>query len=209
MSDHSGRDTRIRILEAAADRFAAFGFRAATMRQIAAAAKVNDVTVYRYFPKKQQLYWAAIEWKVRSSSFDRIVSANLRQDAGPRELLSELGEHILGAFLQDPNLARLLYFTVLELPEEKKKLYNGHLKPLIAELRTAIECWVRLGIIRAVDPHSASLAIAGLLWSPYTFQELFGVELPKTESIKQLAADFAELCLSGLGASSNYTSVGS
>ena len=69
MSDHSNRETRLRILEAAAGKFAAFGFRAATMKQIAAAARVNDVTVYRHFPKKQQLYWAAIDWKVRSSAF--------------------------------------------------------------------------------------------------------------------------------------------
>src|SRR5512146_3019160 len=113
MSDHPGRETRVRILEAAAGKFATFGCRAATMKQIAAAAEMNDVTVYRYFPKKQELYWAAIEWKVRSSSFDRIVSANLAHGESPREWLRELGEHVLGAFLQDPSLARLLYFTVL------------------------------------------------------------------------------------------------
>ena len=71
-----------------------------------------------------------------------------------------------------------------------------------------VESWVQSGKIRAVDPQSASLAIAGLLWSPYTFHELFGMELPKQDSIKQLANEFAELCLTGLGANSNYTSVG-
>ncbi len=207
MSDPS-RDTRLRILEAAAGKFAAFGFRAATMKQIAAAAEVNDVTVYRYFPKKQQLYWAAIEWKVRSSSFNQVVLESLGHGGGPREMLEQLGENVLGVLLRDHSLGRLIYFAVLELPEEKKRLYEGHLKPLLDGLTDQIRVWVKTGEIRAVDPHSAALAIIGMLWSPYNLQELFGMQFPNQESVKQMAGEFAELCLRGLGANSTHTPVG-
>jgi AcrR family transcriptional regulator len=208
MVDHSSRDTRLRILEAAAGKFAAYGFRSATMKQIAAAAEVNDVTVYRYFPKKQQLYSAAIEWKVRSSTFNKVVLESLSHSGHPREMLEELGERFLGVLLTDHSLGRLLYFAVLELPEEKKRLYEGHLKPLLDGLTAQIRFWVQSGEVRAVDPHSAALAIIGMLWSPYNLQELFGMRFPNQESVKQLAVEFAELCLRGLGANSTQTSVG-
>jgi AcrR family transcriptional regulator len=208
MSDHSGRDTRVRILEAAAGKFASFGFRAATMRQIAAAAEVNDVTVYRYFPKKQQLYWAAIEWKVRSSTFNQVALEGLSQHGRPRDLLEQLGERVLGVLLTDHSLGRLIYFAVLELPEEKKRLYEGHLKPLLDGLTAQIGWWVQAGEIRTVDPRSAALAIIGMLWSPYNLQELFGMERPNQESVKQIAEEFAELCLRGLGTNSAQAPVG-
>ncbi len=208
MRDHSSRDTRVRILEAAADKFAAFGFRAATMKQIASAAEVNDVTVYRYFPKKQQLYWEAIEWKVRSSAFNQVALEGLSQYERPRDMLKQLGERVLGVLLTDHSLGRLIYFAVLELPEEKKRLYEGHLKPLLDGLTAQIRSWVQAGEIRAVDPHSAALAIIGMLWSPYNLQELFGMERPNQESVKQMAGDFAELCLRGLGANSTQAPVG-
>jgi AcrR family transcriptional regulator len=208
MSDHSSRDTRLRILEAAAGKFAAFGFRSATMKQIAAAAEVNDVTVYRYFPKKQQLYWAAIEWKVRSTTFNQQALESLGRSGRPRDMLEQLGERVLGVLLRDHSLGRLIYFAVLELPEEKKRLYEGHLKPLLDGLTAQIDAWVKAGEIRAVDPHSAALAIIGMLWSPYNLQELFGMEIPKQESVKQMAGEFAELCLRGLGANSTQTPVG-
>ncbi len=208
MSDHSSRDTRLRILEAAANNFAAFGFRAATMKQIAAAAEVNDVTVYRYFPKKQQLYWAAIDWKVRSSTFNEVALDGLNQYGRPRDLLEQLGERVLGVLLTDHSLGRLIYFAVLELPEEKKRLYEGHLKPLQQALATQIRFWVQAGEIRSVNPHSAALAIIGMLWSPYNLQELFGMEKPNQESVKQMACEFAELCLRGLGANSTQAPVG-
>ncbi len=178
------------------------------MKQIAAAAEVNDVTVYRYFPKKQQLYWAAIEWKVRSSKFIQVALEGLSQYERPRDMLEQLGERVLGVLLTDHSLGRLIYFAVLELPEEKKRLYEGHLKPLLDGLTTQIRSWVQAGEIRTIDPHSAALAIIGMLWSPYNLQELFGMERPNEESVKQMAGEFAELCLRGLGANSTQTPVG-
>lgn len=207
MSSASSRDTRLRIVEAAAGRFAEFGFRAATMKQIATAAEVNDVTVYRYFPKKQQLYWAAIEWKVRTSTFNQVVVEGLANPGRPKDTLEQLGESVLGVLLTDHSLGRLIYFAVLELPEEKKRLYEGHVKPLLDKLTAQIAVWVSSGEIRNVDPHSAALAIIGMLWSPYNLQELFGMQFSSQESVKQLAGEFAELCLRGLGANSTQTPV--
>jgi AcrR family transcriptional regulator len=201
-------DTRLRILKAAASSFAAQGFRAATMKQIATAAHVNDITVYRHFPKKRELYWAAIEWKVLSSTLNEVVSESLRHGGPPRALLQDFGEHILAVFLNDPSLGRLIYFATLELPEEKKRLYDGHLKPLLKRLESLIETWVRTGEIRTVDPHSAALAIVGMLWSPYNLRELFGIEIPTQNSVKQLATEFAELCLRGLGTNLSTNPVG-
>lgn len=207
MSDRSNRDTRVRILEAAAANFAAYGFRAATMKQIAAAANLNDVTVYRYFPKKQNLYWAAIDWKVRSSTLNQLFVEGPGEALRPREMLERLGERVLGLLLTDHSLGRLIYFAVLELPEERKRLYEGHLKPLLAGLTKQIQSWVQAGEVRAVDPHSAALAIIGMLWSPYNLQELLGMEKPRKESVKQMAGEFAELCLRGLGTNSTQATV--
>lgn len=198
MPDVSVGDTRLRILKAAAASFAARGFRAATIKQIATAAHVNDITVYRHFPKKQQLYWAAIEWKVLSSTFNEVVSECLQHGGSPRRLLQDLGEHVLAVFLNDPSLGRLIYFAILELPEEKKRLYEGHLKPFLNGLKTVIESWVQSGEIRNVDPHSAAVAIIGMLWSPYNLREIFGMEMPNQDSVKHLAEEFAELCVQGL-----------
>lgn len=200
-------DTRLRILKAAAERFAAEGFRAATMKQIANAAHVNDITVYRHFPQKRQLYWAAIEWKVLSSTLNEAVSESLETQRSPRLMLQEFGEHVLKVFLNDPSLGRLFYFAMLELPEEKKRLYEGHLKPLLQRLKKLIEMWVEVGEIRAVDPHSAALTIIGMLWSPYNLRELFGMEMPDKDSVKLMAEEFAELCLQGLGKNNSRVQV--
>ncbi len=198
MTEQSSRETRTRIVEAAAGKFAAFGFRAATMKQIAAAAAVNDVTVYRHFPKKQQLYWAAIDWKFRNSALRQIIAESFARPGRPRDLLRELGERVLTLLLNDESLGRLIYFAFLELPEEKKRLYDGHLRPLVESLSEQLKNWERSGEIRSVDPRSSAVAILGMLWSPYYLHEVIGMQYPNEEFVRRLAGEFSELCLRGL-----------
>ena len=54
-------DTRQRILQAAAQVFAEKGYARATTRALAAAAGVNEVTLFRHFGNKQNLFAAVIE----------------------------------------------------------------------------------------------------------------------------------------------------
>src|ERR687896_2444512 len=51
-----GSDSRDRILEAAARVYAQYGFRGATTRLIAQEAGVNEVTLFRLFGSKAQLF---------------------------------------------------------------------------------------------------------------------------------------------------------
>ena len=60
-AESSADDTRQRILKAAAVVFAEKGYARATTRALAAAAGVNEVTLFRHFGNKQNLFAAVIE----------------------------------------------------------------------------------------------------------------------------------------------------
>ena len=48
-------------MEAAAQLFAHNGFKGTTTRDIAQLANLNEATLFRYFPHKPELFWAAVE----------------------------------------------------------------------------------------------------------------------------------------------------
>ena len=75
--------TRTRILDAARVAFAAEGFRGATLRGIAAEAKVDVALIAHYFGNKQGLYAATID--LPPEAFDVVVSGL----SGPRETQGE------------------------------------------------------------------------------------------------------------------------
>ena len=63
-----GSDSRDRILEAAARVYAQYGFRGATTRLIAQEAGVNEVTLFRLFGSKAQLFDELLNKQLHASS---------------------------------------------------------------------------------------------------------------------------------------------
>src|SRR2546427_12570160 len=57
--------TKGRILAAAREHFAAYGYERATIRAIAAAAGIDPAMVMRYFGNKERLFAAAAEFDLR------------------------------------------------------------------------------------------------------------------------------------------------
>lgn len=60
LADTETSDTQARLLEAAGEIFAEFGYRAATVRQICDKARANVASVNYYFGDKEQLYLAVL-----------------------------------------------------------------------------------------------------------------------------------------------------
>ena len=81
---NAGRgDAEARILASAAGMFADFGYNGVSTRDIATGAGVNEVTIYRHYPRKRDLYVAVLDAelqqvKLRGDWLARIAEA---QDA--------------------------------------------------------------------------------------------------------------------------------
>jgi AcrR family transcriptional regulator len=191
-------ETRMRILQSAARAFAARGFRASSIKDIARIARVNEVTVYRHFPRKHELYWKAVEWKLSTITIPQLLS-NRETHAPPLETLRQVAIQVLSSLDHDPDMARLIYFTALELDAEKSRLYEGHLKYFVTSLENQVRIWIADGRMRVVDPEAAALSMVGLLVSHCNLYKLFGAPKGNTRSVDEIASDYADICLSGLG----------
>ena len=102
----SGRDaalTRRALVRAARRRFATDGYRATTVRQIAADAKVNVALINRYFVSKEGLFEACM---LRTS--DELENQGSRPSKSIDEVIDRLIEHVVNAPDRDDPLQLLL-----------------------------------------------------------------------------------------------------
>jgi AcrR family transcriptional regulator len=190
-------NTREKILRAASVAFALKGFKATTIKEIATTAELSEITIFRHFPQKQELYWPAIDWYFRSSMLLYVFRKSLCRDGSPRELLLQVSEDVVQLFRGDPGLVRLFYFTVLELEAEKHTLYEIHIKPLLIALQTRIRVWMHDGALRTGTPSAVALLIAGGVLTHCQMNNLFGDELTEGESVG-LSTELIDFCLTGL-----------
>ncbi len=172
-------DTRERILTAAAGAFCVKGFHRTSIREIADAAGVNEGTVFRYFPQKQELFWPAIDWYFRSSGFADVFQAAICRGGPARDLLLKFSEEMRGFLGDNAGIIRMLYFAALELNSEKRILYSIHLKPLWNALLTRIRIWMHEGSLPVGDPSLIALLITAGILPPYEMQVWFDLPLER------------------------------
>ncbi|MEV4809621.1 TetR family transcriptional regulator [Micromonospora avicenniae] len=91
--------TRAAILQAARDRFAAEGYERATIRAIAADARIDPSMVMRYYGSKEGLFAAAAEFDLRLPDLTTVP---------PGQLGEVLVRHFLDRWEGDETLAALL-----------------------------------------------------------------------------------------------------
>ena len=113
-------ETKQRIIQAAAQAFGKMGYDGATTRAIAEAAGVNEVTLFRHFGNKKNLYVAMID-----------------QYSALPDLRAALEEQMTGNYHQDLLILGNHYFTMM-LKRRKNILMSMCAAERLPEIREAI-----------------------------------------------------------------------
>lgn len=129
--------TRLRLLEGAAEVFARKGLHGATTREIAQAAGVNEVTLFRLFQNKQRLLAAVIEHVFTADA----PVAPVQGVPTLREIFQRHGETYGRRLQQNVALMRVLVGEIQHCDEQEVRVVREVFRPqreeLIAALRKA------------------------------------------------------------------------
>ena len=170
--------TRERILAAAAAVFAREGLKAATTREIARAAGVNEVTLFRVFRSKRNLLAAVLD-----RVFSQPVAIRRARPAAGEDLAGIVREFALAysaRLRRNLTLIRVLVGEIQHFHEHELKVIRGIFRPererLIAQLRAARKAGrVRLGADPVVVADQVSaLVFMGELRSALPLRREYG-----------------------------------
>jgi AcrR family transcriptional regulator len=152
--------TEVRIVEAAAQLFAHNGFKGTTTRDIAQLADLNEATLFRYFPRKPELFWAAVKSHVARVKLARDTQISLASDDAPTIVVPLLIAFIMDSLKNQPDLRRLLHVAAFELPEADTMI-REHLGPIFDMVCAYFKRCAEKGIMRNVAPSLAALGLLG------------------------------------------------
>lgn len=122
--------TDSQILDAAETLFARFGLRGTRVREIAAAAGVNEATLYNYYKNKEALYVAVLERGI-APIVDSVRQAATAENSP--ETIRLAAQEVISLLQQRPQVSRLLYLEAIADGEHLHALVERWLKPF-AEL---------------------------------------------------------------------------
>ncbi len=182
-------ETHDRILAAAAELFARYGYNGVSTREVASAAAVNEVTVYRHYSKKRDLYFAVLEAQLQHIHLRGDLLARIAEAQDGRAALESAFQLISVALLQRRDLLRLVQYGALDLGEEFDQLLKKHLGEFVEVLSRYLDPWVTRGELPPVSPKALILVLLAIVSSHRTLQRVFSGESVNLDEMFKAYAD--------------------
>jgi AcrR family transcriptional regulator len=185
-------NTQERILKTAAELFARFGYNGVSTREIASRADVNEVTIYRHYPRKRDLYLAVLSSELQRVQLRGDMLSNLASAGSGKAALACALELIASTLQHQPQLLRLLQFSSLEMNDELDLLLRKHLGELVEVLAHYLQPWVARGELRCADARTLVLTLIAIVFSRGALRRLFQGE---TDSAGEIFETYSEFCV--------------
>jgi TetR/AcrR family fatty acid metabolism transcriptional regulator len=155
---------RTDILQAAEHVFAAKGFHAASMEEIARAAEFAAGTVYLYFKDKEALYIELFEQKIKELT--ATIYREVESIKDPVEALKTLVSARMGYFERNRAFFRIYAREGMNRYESRHDRWQGVIQlyeEYLAFIVKLVQAGQRRGLIRKGDPHLFAVALSGMM----------------------------------------------
>jgi TetR/AcrR family transcriptional regulator len=140
----------IRILDAALEVFSTYGFRGATVDQIAVVAGMTKPNLLYYFRRKQDIYLAVLN---RTLEMWLKPLEAVAADGDPAAEITAYIDRKLEMARDNPKASRLFAMEILQGAPVMADVLTGRLKALVDEKAAVIRRWVAEGQLAPVDPY--------------------------------------------------------
>jgi AcrR family transcriptional regulator len=189
--------TRKRLIDAAALVLSRRGIQGATTREIAQAAEVNEVTLFRHFKNKEHLISAVMEKGIASEIELMDQHSSWKEDL--HHSVADYARHYYAHLEQKEAFARALIAEARTLPQSTQKVICDVVLPVRKRLISILEDAQRAGVIRrdldaeqALDVFRNAL-YAGMLRNTTGY-------LPKNYSTQEYIATVVDVFVRGIEA---------
>jgi AcrR family transcriptional regulator len=139
--------TRQRLIDAAGLVLSRRGIQGATTREIAQAAEVNEVTLFRHFKSKEHLISAVIDKGIASEIELMDQHSSWKQDL--RRSVLDYARHYYNHLEQKEAFARALIAEARTLPQSTQKVICDVVLPVRKRLVSILEDAQRAGVVRS------------------------------------------------------------
>jgi TetR/AcrR family transcriptional regulator len=139
-----------RILDAGLEAFSTYGFRGATVDQIAALAKMTKPNLLYYFRRKQDIYLAVLR-RILERWLQPLEQLNAGGD--PADEIAAYIDRKLELSRDSPKASRLFAMEIMQGAPMLAPVLSGRLKKLVDEKAAVIEGWIAAGRLAPVDPY--------------------------------------------------------
>lgn len=177
------------ILRAATQLFARQGYHGTSTKEISRLADVAENTLFRYFERKEDLFWAVLRESLNGLELRLDLLRAMGEGANPETVLPLIFTQLVDITVLRPELLRLVAIAFIELPWKAYAVLYEHLSPLTSTLNEYLANCVANRKIREID---SSLATTAMITTAIGYPTLItlnaGTEIPYSDDREAVRA---------------------
>ena len=162
--------TREAILASALGEFSRKGFVGTTTKEIAAAAGVAEVTLFRHFASKERLFEATLTNHSFVAQFEPLLRE--LEPLSYCDALDLLAHRMFEAMLRYKDWIIVMHSEVRRSPEVLLKMYQEFLDQLYGHVASFFRQRQERGELRGFDPLFAARALHGMVFCFFNVEEV-------------------------------------
>jgi AcrR family transcriptional regulator len=171
--------------------FANFGYNGVSTRDIASGAGVNEVTIYRHFPRKRDLYVAVLDAELQQVKLRGDLLARIAEAQDAKMAVARTFELIAATLSNRQDLLRLMQYCSLELGDDIDPLLRRHLGELVEVIARYLEPWVSKGELRCPSAKTLVLSLIAIILSHRSLHRLFSSDGSSPEALFRAYAELS------------------
>ena len=179
---------RLSFVRAAGKLFVEQGFGAVTMEAIAAEAGASKVTLYSYFPNKDDLF-GAFAAEAGKGVIETLETSKV--EAGLQATLQHLGMAYLALVTRPEivNLNRLIIGEAGRYPQLSRIFYENGPRQTLISICNVIDSLMQRGLLRQAELRRTGLYFKVLCEAGLVERQLWGLDQSPTEETRREAVD--------------------
>jgi TetR/AcrR family transcriptional repressor of mexJK operon len=167
-------EVRVRIVKAAIALFSRQGFHGTRTREIARLADVSEVTVFRHFEHKDDIFWSALQSCLSSIKPRLTLLGNTSRNQNPEVRLPEIVCVLVDIVTYCPEMMRLIAVALVELRGPAEEICRENLTPLFTAISDYLTRSIESGTIRTLNPAIVTTALALTVIMQPELSKIFG-----------------------------------
>jgi AcrR family transcriptional regulator len=179
-----------RILATATSLFAVHGYNGVSTREIASAAQVNEVTIFRHYPHKHDLYLAVMKSGLKQLHLRGDLRAGIAEARDGQTALARTFDLIAKTLMEKPEILRLLQYSALELSADFDPLVRRHLSEFVEVTARYLDPWIKKGELRCTSGKALIFTLIAIVVSYSSIQRVFSGEGLGPDGMFEACANF-------------------
>jgi AcrR family transcriptional regulator len=191
-------DTREKLLEATLELISEKGYMGATTREIASRAGVCELTLFRRFGTKEQLFEEMLRRFTFLPRLRELVSEI--HDMPVEEGLNTIGVRFLQTLRERRALVRILVSEISHYSGQVRTIHRQMIDNLVTILESYLEDPQRRQEVRSIDMNLAAPTFLRVLFMTYFHESILRENEMSDEGIRRTVKAIVEIFLDGIRA---------